>query len=85
MIYYLVLFFLMPAFGRVDYLGYKRRMEKVLSEQPDYAENRENYQVLYDKMCAHQKRVTIAVCVLICVIALVLAALTASGALLRSA
>ena len=81
MIYYFLLLFLMPSFGWIDYSGYKKRLNKVLSEQQDYEANRENYQVLYDKMCAHQKRVTIAVCAVVCLAVLGLILLSALGLL----
>lgn len=72
MYYYLLFVILMPALIYVDYLCYKKRMGKLLEEQPDFDGNRHNYDGLLEKMCAGQKRTSILACAILCLAALVL-------------
>ena len=72
MIYYIAFIIFMPIFTYIDFKTYKSRILGLLSEQPDYDENRENYVLLHEKMCEKQKKTSTMVCSIICALAFVL-------------
>lgn len=70
--YYLLFVIVMPVLVYIDYYCYKKKTIKVLESQPDYESNRTNYDLLFEKLCAGQKKVSTTVCVILCLAALCL-------------
>jgi hypothetical protein len=66
---------LIPIFCYIDFVIYKKKLEKTLSEQPDYDKNRENYDLLYDRMCKKQALTEKEVAVVLVLFAIILGAL----------
>ena len=56
MLFFLLFIVLMPALTYADYRLYGKKMEETLAAQPDYDQNRENYEALLAKLMARQKR-----------------------------
>ncbi len=71
-VYYIVFVIIMPALIYLDYAAYKKRMRKLLEEQPDYHENQENYGLLLQKLETKQKQSSIMVGIVLCLAALLL-------------
>ncbi|MGN0659319.1 MAG: hypothetical protein ACI4LA_06900 [Emergencia sp.] len=72
MLYYLIFILVMPALIFTDYRSFARKMEKLLQDQPDYDSNRENYDLLLEKLMLRQKRISVLVCIVLCAAAAVL-------------
>ncbi len=72
MYYYLLFVLVMPALVYVDYLCYKKRMEKLIQAQPDYETNREHYSLLLQRLYSGQKHTSTVVCVVLCLMTLIL-------------
>ena len=51
MLFFLLFIVLMPALTYADYRLYGKKMEETLAAQPDYDQNRENYDALLAKLC----------------------------------
>ena len=56
MLFFLLFIVLMPALTYADYRLYGKKMEETLAAQPDYDQNRENYDALLAKLMARQKK-----------------------------
>lgn len=80
MLYYLIFMFAMPVLVYIDYSLYKKRLEGYLSAQPDHGGNTQNYSILFDKLCRHQKKTSITVCIVACLLALMLFIFSAADA-----
>ena len=52
MLFFLLFIVLMPALTYADYRLYGKKMEETLAAQPDYDQNRENYDALLAKLMA---------------------------------
>lgn len=72
MYYYLLFVLVMPALVYVDYLCYKKRMEKLIQAQPDYETNRAHYNLLLQRLYSGQKRTSTVVCAVLCLMTLIL-------------
>lgn len=59
MLFFLLFIVLMPALTYADYRLYGKKMEETLAAQPDYDQNRENYDALLAKLMARQKKTDI--------------------------
>ena len=70
---YLVFAIVLPSLCYLDYLSYKKRLDRELRAQPDYESNAANYALLYDRMCKKQKGTEITVGTVLVLLALVLA------------
>lgn len=56
MLFFLLFIVLMPALTYADYRLYGKKMEETLAAQPDYDQNRENYDALLKKLVQRQKK-----------------------------
>lgn len=56
-----------------------RRMEETLAAQPDYDQNRENYDALLAKLMARQKKTDTLVCAVLCIVAFILGVYTSTA------
>lgn len=66
MLFFLLFIVLMPALTYADYRLYGKKMEETLAAQPDYDQNRENYDALLAKLMARQKKTDTLVCAVLC-------------------
>jgi len=83
MLFFLLFIVLMPALTYADYRLYGKKMEETLAAQPDYDQNRENYDALLAKLMARQKKTDTLVCAVLCIVAFILGVIplaTATGA-----
>lgn len=55
MLFFLLFIVLMPALTYADYRLYGKKMEETLAAQPDYDQNRENYDALLAKLMARRR------------------------------
>ncbi len=76
MLFFLLFIVLMPALTYADYRLYGKKMEETLAAQPDYDQNRENYDALLAKLMARQKKTDTLVCAVLCIVAFILGVYT---------
>lgn len=79
MLFFLLFIVLMPALTYADYRLFGKKMEETLAAQPDYEQNRENYDALLKKLVQRQKKTDVLVCAVLCVVAFVLGVYTYTG------
>ena len=75
MLFFLLFIVLMPALTYADYRLYGKKMEETLAAQPDYDQNRENY----DALMARQKKTDTLVCAVLCIVAFILGVYTSTA------
>ena len=71
--WYFVFAVLLPSLCYLDYLAYRKRLEKELRGQPDYASNEKNYTLLFERLCKKQKSMEFTVGAVLVLLTLVLA------------
>ena len=79
MLFFLLFIVLMPALTYADYRLYGKKMEETLAAQPDYDQNRENYDALLAKLMARQKKTDTLVCAVPCIVAFILGVYTSTA------
>lgn len=82
MLFFLLFIVLMPALTYADYRLYGKKMEETLAAQPDYDQNRENYEnydALLAKLMARQKKTDTLVCAVLCIVAFILGVYTSTA------
>ena len=79
MLFFLLFIVLMPALTYADYRLYGKKMEETLAAQPDYDQNRENYDALLAKLMARQKKTDTLVCAGLCIVAFILGVYTSTA------